>query len=169
MDRIGSETFRLGSPDFADVFVRREPLETLGKIVGQNKVIEVAAKLSVVVVKEALHGRVLDGPVHALDLPVRPRMLGLGKPVVYVVLCASQDEGMGAEPLIVQDHFLDFSGVPTLPAGVGKVNTVIGQNSVNRVRHGLDQGAQEIGGDPSGGFSIQLREGELACSVYGHE
>ena len=30
----------------------------------------------------ALHGGFLDGSVHALDLAVRPGMVGLGKPVI---------------------------------------------------------------------------------------
>jgi hypothetical protein len=40
-------------------------------------------------VVEALDGRVLDGAVDSLDLPVRPGMVGLGKAMIDVVASAS--------------------------------------------------------------------------------
>lgn len=58
-----------------------------------------AAKLCVVVVEEPFHSRLFDGAVHAFDLSVDPRMLGLGQAMVDVVLGASKLEGMGSEPL----------------------------------------------------------------------
>src|SRR6516165_3095258 len=47
-----------------------EGLEALGKIVGADEVCEVGTQLGVGFVVEAFDGRVLDGAVHALDLPV---------------------------------------------------------------------------------------------------
>ena len=49
------------------------------------------------VVEVALHRSFLDGPVHALDLPVGPGMVGLGEPVVDVVGLAGAVEGMSTE------------------------------------------------------------------------
>lgn len=60
MDRIEPESLWLCCPDFADVLVwgkALEGLEPLGEVVGPYEVIEVAAKLFVVVVEEPLHGR----------------------------------------------------------------------------------------------------------------
>lgn len=47
--------------------------------VGADEVIEMLAQLRVIVMVEALHRSVLDGPVHALDLPVDPGMLNPGQ------------------------------------------------------------------------------------------
>lgn len=45
-------------------------------------------ELVVALVVEAFDGRLLDGPVHPLDLPVGPRMVRFGEPVL--VAFASQ-------------------------------------------------------------------------------
>ena len=44
-----------------------------------------AAELIVVVVVVALDGRVLDRAVHALDLAIRPWVVGLGRPMLDAV------------------------------------------------------------------------------------
>ena len=95
---IEGESFRLFCPGFADELVGREAFEGLeppGEVVGGDEVCEVAAELVVAVVVEALDRRVLDRPVHALDLAVRPRMPGLGQAMVDVVIGAGVFEGMG--------------------------------------------------------------------------
>ena len=77
MDWIDNESIRRCSPLFADELVWREALQRLKaspKIVGVDEVVEMSAQLIVLVVVEALDGCVLDGPVHPLDLTVRPRM-----------------------------------------------------------------------------------------------
>jgi hypothetical protein len=64
-------------PDFADVFERRKPsqgLQPARVIVGVDEVSEAPPGLVVVVIVVALHGRLLDGSVHPLDLAVRPGM-----------------------------------------------------------------------------------------------
>jgi hypothetical protein len=48
-------------------------------------------------VVKALDGRPLDGPIHPLDLAVRPWVSWLGRAVIDVVPRAGQFEGMGAE------------------------------------------------------------------------
>ncbi len=91
MDRIEHESLWLFCPCFADWFVGREPLEGLqsaGKIIGADEVGEVGAQLIVRRVVEALDGGFLDGAVHALDLPVRPRVPRLGEAMVDAVLGA---------------------------------------------------------------------------------
>ena len=60
-------------PALADELVGREALQRLqapAEVVGCNEVGEVLSELVVAGVVEALNGGVLDGAVHALDLPV---------------------------------------------------------------------------------------------------
>jgi hypothetical protein len=49
------------------------------------------------------------------------------------------------------------------------VRSVIGKHGVNGVRHGGDQGAQEVGGDAPGGAFLQFGKRELAGAVNGDE
>lgn len=46
---------------------------------------------------------------------------------------------------------------------------VVGEHGVHAVRHGLRQGAQEVGGDARSGALVQLGKGELRGAVDGHE
>jgi hypothetical protein len=73
LERIKFESFRLGSPAFADVFVRREALQGLqpsSVVVGVDEVGEVSFELIVSIVMVALDGRFLDRAVRALDLSI---------------------------------------------------------------------------------------------------
>ena len=53
---------------------------------------------------------VLDGSVHALDLTVGPRMPGLGKTMVDVVLGAGVFEGVRPDGLALLDRQFDIGG-----------------------------------------------------------
>lgn len=95
MDWIESESFRLVCPCFADGFVRREALERLQpprKIIGGHKVFEMSRELRMIVIVVPFDGRLLDGAVHSLDLPVGPRMFGFGQAMVDVILRAGPFE-----------------------------------------------------------------------------
>ena len=101
MGWIDDEWIRLICPAFSDELVWCEALECLepaGKVVSIDEVAEMPSELIVAVVMVAFDGRVLDGPVHALDLPVGPRMVGLGEAMLNAVLPAGPVEGMAAEP-----------------------------------------------------------------------
>src|SRR4051794_3357612 len=81
VERVEPEPFRLECPSFADERVGREPLQRLEpapEVGGGDEVRQVHAQLVVRGGVEALNGRRLDGPVHPLDLPVRPRVARLG-------------------------------------------------------------------------------------------
>lgn len=85
MDWVESKSVWLVSPEFAEVFVGREAFECLessGEVVGSEEVVQVRFELGMGVVEVSLDGGVLDGPVHALDLSVRPGMVWFGKAVV---------------------------------------------------------------------------------------
>ena len=110
MERIECEAFGLIGPCLADELVGREALEGLepaAEVVSRDEVGEMPAELVMALVVEALDGRLLDGPVHPLDLTVGPRMLGLGRAVLNVVGGAGIFEGMRPETFAVGDGFLD--------------------------------------------------------------
>jgi hypothetical protein len=81
LERVEFESFWLGSPAFADVFVGCEALQGLqppSVVVGGDEVGKVSFELIVSIVMVALDGRFLDRAVHALDLAIGPGMLDLG-------------------------------------------------------------------------------------------
>ena len=84
MDWVESKYVLGLRPELAEVVIRREAfegLESSGEVVGSEEVSQVRSELFLGVVEVAFDGGVLDGPVHALDLPVGPGMVGLGQPV----------------------------------------------------------------------------------------
>lgn len=100
MGRVEPESFWLGCPCFADVFVWREApkrLEAPGEVVGRDEVGQMASQLVVTVIVVSLDGRLLDGPVHAFDLPVGPGVMRLGQPMLDAVALAGPIEGVAAE------------------------------------------------------------------------
>ena len=113
---------------FADELVGRKALEGLQsapEVVGADEVGEVLAQLVVVVVVEAFDGRVLDCPVHAFDLAIRPGVLDLGEPVFDLMLAADALEDV-------------FEGI-CMPFVVGELDAIIREHNVDPVRHGCDQ------------------------------
>ena len=97
MVQIELESFRLGSPAFADELIRREAFERLEPsriIVGVDDVTEVSAQLIMTVIVAALHRGVFDGPVHSLHLTICPRMVGFSQSMLNVMLTANLIETM---------------------------------------------------------------------------
>src|SRR5918993_5905184 len=95
MDRVEREPFRLGYPCFADEFVGGEATQALQpatEVVGADEVLEVAPELLVAVVMVTPDGGVLDGPVHPLDLAVRPRVVDPGAAVFDSILPTAHRE-----------------------------------------------------------------------------
>ncbi len=79
MDWVESKSIWCLRPEFAEVFVGRESfegLESSGEVVGSEEVGQVRFELVMGVVEVSLDGGVFDGTVHALNLPVRPRVVG---------------------------------------------------------------------------------------------
>ena len=172
MDRIEHESLWLFCPCFADGFVAREALEGLqsaGKIISADEVGQVSAQSVVRRRVEALDGSVLDGAVHALDLPVGPRMSRLGEAMVDAVL------GAGILERVCPDRRAAVEREPDIVcrrAGVswrGEVGTVVGQDDVDAIRHGLDQRPQEVSGDPARGLLVQFDEGKLCGAIDGNQ
>ena len=89
LERDQSEWFRFGCPSFADELVGRkavEGLEPSGEVAGGDEVVETPNELAVQLVMISLDCRVLDRPVHPLDLSVGPGMIGLGQSMFDPVL-----------------------------------------------------------------------------------
>ena len=83
-----------------------ESLEPSGKIVSAYEVREMTTQLIVGFVMEAFDGRVLDGAVHALDLPIGPGMLGPSQLVIDIVAGAGHFKGIGPEWFLSFNHAL---------------------------------------------------------------
>ena len=49
------------------------------------------------------------------------------------------------------------------------MNAIVGENRMNLVRHGRDEVAKEVGGDPRGCFLMQVGKGEFRRSVDSDE
>jgi hypothetical protein len=110
--------------------------------------------MAVVVI--ALDRRLFDGPVHPLDLPIRPRRVDFGDTVLDAVFAAAHIEHVGHEgwPWDV--------GVARREA---ELDAVVGENGVDLVGHCRGKGCEKgRGGDP-GCLLDQLDEGELAGPV----
>src|SRR5262245_27144944 len=89
VDRFAREQVWLAGPNFADGLERCEAakgLEPFGEVVGVQERAEVLSELPVGFVVVAPHGRLLEGTVHALDLAIGPRVVGLGEAMLDVVL-----------------------------------------------------------------------------------
>lgn len=69
-----------------------EGLQSTSKTVRVNEVLQVPSSLVMIIIVEALDGRVFDCPVHPFHLAICPRMVDLGQPVPGVVLLAGPIE-----------------------------------------------------------------------------
>jgi len=163
MDWVESKFVRGLSPEFAEIFVGREPFERLessGEVVGAEEVVQVHFELVVGVVEVSLHGSVLDGPVHTFDLPVGPGMVGLGQPVLDSVDMASAVEGVASKTC----------GWPLSVLGqVGELDAIVGEHCVDVVRHRIHERFKEGSRSPHICLFDKLDHSELRGSVDGHE
>lgn len=136
LELIKLEAFGLCGPNHADGLIGCEAFEGLApatEVVGRDEVGKVLAELVVAFVIEAPDSRILDGPVHPLDLAVGPRVPCLGRSVLDVVRGASVFEGMGPEAFAVCDGLLDQWHGRTAGAGRRELDTVVGEDSVDLV------------------------------------
>src|ERR1700679_2924561 len=130
MDWIEGKSVGGLRPEFTEVFIGRESFEGLespGEVVGSEEVVQVLFELVMGVVEVSLHRSVLDGSIHAFDLPVCPWMVGLGEAVFDSMNEAEPVEGVSAEacgwPLAVLRQ-------------VGELDTVIGEHGMDVIGNG---------------------------------
>lgn len=172
MARFEYESLGLFRPEFADELVRHEAFERLQsacKMICGDEVGEMRSQLGVGFIEGAFDRGVLDCAVHALNLPIGPRMFGLGQPVVDIGAGAGMLERMRPERLPLHQHFLDFDRGPGLAAGIGEVFAIVGQHCVDFVGNDLDQREQEIGGNARRRLFMQLDESKFRRAVDRHE
>jgi hypothetical protein len=93
------------------------------------------AQVIAAVLVKALHGYFLDSAVHSLGLAICPRLVGLGEPMLDPVRFADQGEA----------HWPGIDGVP-VSGLLCEFNTVIGENGMDLIGHGLEQVLQELPG-----------------------
>ena len=111
----------------------------------------------------------LEGLVHAFDLTVRPRVPWFGQSVVDGVLGAGILEPVRPEEFTGIDGDADARGGRADVSWCCEVDAFVGQHGMDFVRHGFDEGAEEVAGDLPGGFLVQFGEGELRDPVDGDE
>jgi len=97
---IGFEYSRVFLPGLNNGLVGGFPserLEVLGKIESANKGEHMGFQALQVRIVEGLDGGFLDGAVHPLSLPVRPRVIGLGELVNDPVFVANPAKNVHAQ------------------------------------------------------------------------
>ena len=172
MERVEPEACGLADPLLADEFVGRETLQCLepaAEVVSSDEVIKMPLELGVIVVVVTLHGGILDGSVHPLDLSVCPRVHRLGQSMFDVEIGASRIKCVATEEDTLGPHRLDVCGRPATAGGVGEVRAVVRQSGVDFVRNGFSQVTKEVGCDPTRRLPVQLDEGELRGPVDGDQ
>ncbi len=102
-----------------------ERFEALGNVVRIQEGVQVLFQFLVACIVVALHGRILQCPVHAFDLTVGPRVVGFGQPVLDLVFPAYANKDM--LPCIA------------IPFAVRALDAVVGQNRMDAVGHGGNQ------------------------------
>ena len=108
-----------------------EGLKSLGKVVGHEEGLDARFELGVRAVMVALNGRLFESSVHSFDLAIGPGMVRLGQPVLDAVGFAKHVEHMHAPP---------GRGSETVLRQIGELETVVGEQGVDFVGNGFDQG-----------------------------
>ncbi len=124
-------------------------------VVGVHEELQVRLELFVAVVVVALDGGDLGRAVHALDLPIGPRVVHLSQAMLDAVLCADPIEDV------------DESVLVTHP--VAELDAVIGQHDVDAVGHSQDQVAQKLRRLHLPGTFHKADEGGLVRTIDCHE
>ena len=103
---------------------------------------------------------ILDGAVHAFDLAVCPRMVGLSEAVFDAVAKASSFEGMTSQ---------HRRGSLAVLGQIGKLNAVVSKHGVDVIRDRFDQIAKELRGCLGGSPLGKLCKSKLGSAINGHK
>lgn len=128
------------------------------EVVGADEVGEVRFELPMVVIMIAFDSSVFDRAVHPLDLTIGPGMLDFGQPVLDAILPA---------PHIEHVRHVACRWSIGVAGWKGELDAVVGQNGVDFVGNGLDQGGKEGRCRCPASLSDQLHEGEFARAING--
>ena len=132
-------------------------------VVGIYEQIKVSAQLFVVIIMVAFDGGFLDCPVHALDLAVRPRMVGFGQAVLDFVGSADHVEAAEARDhgVPVSRLFSELDAPRHCLSDQWRSNGSIGQDDVNLVGNRLQDGLKKDHGSGSVGLFIEPDDGKF--------
>jgi hypothetical protein len=133
---IEIKSVRLFLPTFTDELVdgeTSESLEPFGEVVGDNEVNEVHLLLVVAVVVVTLNGIFFDRSVHALDLPVGPRMVGCCRAMFDATAKAEPIKGWPRQRAVGPFRFLGRSA-NWMPLSVRTVWIRLGTAATNASR-----------------------------------
>ncbi|CAP57828.1 unnamed protein product (plasmid) [Gluconacetobacter diazotrophicus PA1 5] len=144
-------------------------LEPAGEIVGGNEVGEVLTQLVMCFVVEALDGGVLDRAVHPLDLAIRPGMSRLCQSMLDIEISTGQFKRVAPEQDTIRPHGLDVFGCPSIAGRIGKMRAVIGQHGMDAVGNRSGQSTQEVTGNATCRFLVQLDKSEFRGPVDRHQ
>ncbi len=163
MGWVESKSLGFFLPAVADEFVgshTHKSFESAGEVVGGDEVAEMGLQLAMAVVVIALHGGLLDGAVHAFDLPVGLGMVRFGQPMIDAMRKADPVKRMSTKA---------GSGPLTIFWQVGKLNSIVGEHGVDAVWDRCDKRFEKSGGSLHVGAFDQLHESELGGAVDGDE
>lgn len=107
-------------------------------------------ELCVIVVVVALDGGVFNGAVHPLDLAIGPGMFDFGQPVLNAILPAPHVEHVRH---VARCWSIGVAGRE------GELDAVVGQNGVDFIGNGLDQGDKA-------GSGRQGRQMQMSCRSF---
>ncbi len=120
---IYPELFWFRSPDFTDVFKRREAAECLKPsrvIVSIHEIRQVDFKLIVIVAVKAFHRCLFQCPVHYFHLPVGPGVVDFDQAVL--------------DPMLVTSPVEDVVSCIFVLLAIGELHAIIGQDRVDSIR-----------------------------------
>ena len=141
-------------------------------VVGIQEELDMPAQVVMAGVVVAVHGCFLERSVHAFDLPVGPGMVRPGQSVLDAVFLAGIAKSVaasGAHLLAGAPGRWGVLAAAFLRTGMGELDAIVGEQGVDPVGHGLDQGMEEVGRDLACRLLMQLGKGKLAGAVDGHE
>ena len=141
-----------------------EGLQSSGEVIG-GEIDEVLSKLIAAVAVEALDRGVLDRPVPALDLAIRPRASGFRQPMLDVEAGAGVFKGVSPEERGLSPQGLDFSGRPGGALGIREVRAVVCQDRMKLAGNGGGERSEKVPRDTAARLLMQLDEGELRRPV----
>ena len=125
---IEIKDFWVGLPCFYNELIRGEPFEgfkSLGKVISIYKSFKVGFELGMSLIIIALYSGFLEGSIHTLNLAICPGMVNLRKAMGDVMFMAHT-----------------VKNVPpgmTIHGSVCKLNTVVGEDGMDLIRHNLDK------------------------------
>ena len=98
-----------------------------------------------VIIVEALDGRVLDGAIYTLDLTIGPGMLWPRRAMIDAGLRTGIFEGVRPKEFTFRHGLSNERHGRSARPWCRKLDAVVGQNCVHLIGHGCQKAAEEVG------------------------